>query len=33
MGAHRVDFDDQPLAFRNFNTLDDLSINAGGTNA
>lgn len=33
MGAHRVDFDDQPLAFRNFNTLDDLSISAGGTNA
>lgn len=33
MGAQLVDFDDQPLAFRNFNTLDDLSINADGTNA
>lgn len=33
MGACEVDFDDQPLAFRNFNTLDDLSINADGTNA
>jgi molybdopterin-guanine dinucleotide biosynthesis protein A len=32
-GAQLVDFDDQPLAFRNFNTLDDLSINADGTNA
>ena len=25
MGAVEVDFDDQPAAFRNFNTLDDLS--------
>lgn len=33
IGACEVDFDDQPLAFRNFNTLDDLSINADGTNA
>jgi len=33
MGACEVNFDDQPLAFRNFNTLDDLSINADGTNA
>ena len=33
MGAVEVEFDDQPGAFRNFNTLDELSAQPGNTNA